>query len=454
MFCVAVLLAFASTVHAQASEPFALGADISWIPEREAPPSNTRYAHNGQVRDILDILKDHGFNYIRLRLFVDPTAEVPEDVAQGLTGGWRASPYSTRGYCGLDSTIKFAQRIKAKGGFKFLLDFHYSDTWADPGKQYKPVAWRGLNLAQLADTVRAYTRRSVQAFKDNGVLPDMIQVGNEVINGMIHPEGRNFAQGGVGGWPSFARLVHAGISGVKDVDTSILIMMHTVSERNPSGWLTNLKTNLNQIETGFGNKIDVFGISYYPRWHGNLDSLQRVLAAVVNNHSDIKISIVEYADLHREVNDLVFALPANRRFGTFVWEPQEFDGDNSRPLFDWRNGRRETNARMALYPEMSKDYGNDDITTATRENSARPDLGQNQRGGFRVGHDGVIGYYSDAPGIVTVYNVQGRAVGRFDIRTPGTYDPANFLRLRSGTYIIAIKPADNSRQAFSRRIVR
>jgi arabinogalactan endo-1,4-beta-galactosidase len=406
--------------------------------------------------DMLDILKENGFNYIRLRLFVDPTAEVPEDVEAGLGGGWRASPYSLRGYCGLDSTIKYAQKVR-DAGFKFLLDFHYSDTWADPGKQYKPVSWRGLSFQQLTERVRSYTRESLEAFRDAGVLPDMVQVGNEVINGMIHPDGRNWASGGVGGWPSFARLVHAGMSGVRDVDTTILIMMHTVSERNPNGWLTSLKSNLNQIETGFGDKIDIFGISYYPRWHGDLDSLSRVLNTVANNH-DIKISVVEYADLHREVNDIVFNLPDEKGFGTFVWEPQEFAGDDSRPLFTWRSGGgginiRETNSLMTLYPQMAIDYGNDNAT-AIGEKSTRPNLEQNRRPDFRIGHDGVIGYYSNAPGVVTIYNIQGRVVGRFDVKTPGAYNPARLLGMRPGAYIIAIKPDNAPRQVFNYRVVR
>jgi hypothetical protein len=227
-------------------------------------------------------------------------------------------------------------------------------------------------------------------------------------------------------------------------------MMHTVSENNPNGWLTNLKSNLNQREAGFGNRIDIFGISYYPRWHGNLDSLRRVLNTVASNHN-IKISVVEYADLHREVNDIVFSLPDEKGFGTFVWEPQEFSGDNSLPLFDWRNNRRETNSRMALYPQMAKDYDN---PTSICEKPAGPNLGQTMRSDFRIGHDGVIGYYSDAPGVVTVYNVQGRVVGRFDIKAPGVYNPARLLRMRPGAYIIAIKPADANKQVFSYRIAR
>ncbi len=340
LFLLSAALLFSATVFAQ-DEPYALGADISWIPQRES--ENVRYAHNGQVKDPLEIFKEHGFNYIRLRLFVDPTATVPD---QTCDGNWCPSPYSTKGYCGLESTITMAKRVKASG-MKLLLDFHYSDTWADPGKQYKPVSWRGLNFTQLTDKVYTYTKETLEKFKENGVLPDMVQIGNEVINGMIHPEGKDTA--------NFAKLVHAGIKGAKEADSNIKIMMHTTSERNPNNWFTTLKRNLNRVEAGTADKIDVIGLSYYPRWHGNLETLEGILKTISSNH-DIKIAVVEYADKHREVNDLVFALPPDKRFGTFVWEPEEFSGDDSLPLFDWKNGRRETNNRISLYSQMAIDF--------------------------------------------------------------------------------------------------
>ncbi len=213
LISISVLTIAISALTGTAAEPsYVLGADISWIPEREA--SGTKYAHNGQVKDMLDILKENKFNYIRLRIFVDPKA-----VDNGKTdaSGWNPYPYSAKGYCGLDSTIKMAKRVKA-AGMGFLLDFHYSDTWADPGKQYKPLSWSGLSgVAAVEGKVRSYTKESLEAFKAAGALPDMVQVGNEVVNGMIHPDGS-------GNSVNFAKLVNAGINGVKDVDPDIKIM--------------------------------------------------------------------------------------------------------------------------------------------------------------------------------------------------------------------------------------
>jgi len=419
------LATLAAAAAASAEPSYVLGADISWIPEREA--SGVKYAHNGQVKDIFEILKEHKFNYIRLRLFVDPTAKVPEDTPN--SDGWSASPYSAAGYCGLASTVAMAKRVKA-AGMGFLLDFHYSDTWADPGKQYKPVSWRDLNFTQLTEKVRSYTKESLLAFKNAGALPDIVQVGNEVVNGMIHPDGS-------GNSANFAALVNAGINGVKDADPNIKIMMHTINERNPNGWVSTLKANLNKAEANAANKIDVIGLSYYPKWHGNIDSLKRSLTAIASNHS-YKVAVAEYADLHREVNDVVFALPANKRFGTFVWEPQEFSGDNSLPLFDWKNGRRETNSRIALYPIMAKDYG---IT----DNNATGIIGANKRESastqlISVTRGGIVAYNSNVPGVIKVYSINGRSLGKIKADKPGLYDTSRLSK--SGVYMLLIESND------------
>jgi len=355
---IALTLCFAATgIICAQNEPYVLGADISWMQQREN--ERVKYYRGSQEGDLLSLLKGVGFNYIRLRLFVDPKAKdpnVPNDAS-----GWNPYPYSTAGYCGLDSTIKIAQRVKA-AGMRFLLDFHYSDTWADPGKQYKPVSWQSLNtVALLSDKVRSYTKESLQKFKDAGALPDMVQVGNEVVHGMIHPEGKNNGD-------AFARLVLAGINGVKDIDPNIKIMMHTINSENPLGWLTTLKSNLNKVEANAANKIDVIGLSYYPKWHGNVDSLKRVMTAISKNHN-IKIAVAEYADFHREVNDAVFNLPDKKGLGTFAWEPQEFAGDDSKPLFDYTNGARRSNARLELYPQMVIDYGITNIPPSSNSNT-------------------------------------------------------------------------------------
>ncbi|MBN2037854.1 MAG: glycosyl hydrolase 53 family protein, partial [Chitinispirillaceae bacterium] len=128
------------------------------------------------------------------------------------------------------------------------------------------------------------------------------------------------------------------------------IGIHSISENSPSNWLRNLK------RAGV-TRIDVFGLSYYSEWHGTPDDLKRMLGEIVVNDSTVKIAVVEYADNHRRVNDIVDSLPNSRGIGTFVWEPTDW----RETLFDRQGSMRVTNARIDLYPRMSKDYGNDDI---------------------------------------------------------------------------------------------
>lgn len=428
LFCCSVSNTFSR------SEPFILGADISWIPQREA--GGVRYADNGTVKDIFEILGDYRFNYIRLRLFVDPTATVP---------GESESPYSRQGYCGLESTLQMAKRVK-DAGMKFLLDFHYSDTWADPGKQHKPMSWRELNFNQLTEKVRSYTRETLERFEQEGVLPDMVQVGNEVVGGMIWPDGRN------SNMSNFATLVNAGIDGVKDVDENILIMIHTIAERNPNNWLTSLKN------AGV-NRIDVFGLSYYEEWHGTVSDLRSMVNAIAANHNE-KIVVVEYSEQHRSVNDVIFDLPNNQGMGTFVWEPCDWRD----VLLTWRNNRRETNEKIHLYPVMSQEYGNDDFEdkVSTGDNDYPFTLYQgitSQSDKFLFSSDnGVLRYFSDDPATVSMFTFKGRLVGQCQIKSPGIYHPAFDISgtstVQSGRYVLIIDSRGQQRKVFTTQFFR
>jgi len=435
-------------ITSTAAEPsYILGADISWIPEREA--SGVKYAHNGQVKDIFDILKENKFNYIRLRLFVDPTAKNPS--VQNDASGWNPYPYSAGGYCGLESTVKMAKRVKA-AGMGFLLDFHYSDTWADPSKQYKPMSWQNLNSTQLIEKVRSYTKESLEAFKAAGALPDMVQVGNEVVNGMIHPDGS-------GNNANFAKLVNAGIKGVKEVDPNIKIVIHTITRNGSSGgenassWVSTLTKNLNGVETGAANKIDIIGLSYYPKWHGDLTVLKNALNNIAGQ--GYNVIVAEYADVHREVNDAAFAVKDKKGLGTFVWEPEEFNGDDSKPLFDWKNNRRETNSLIALYPKMASDYKIEDVGVTTGINTIRIN-NKSINNDINIRHNGIIAYNSKVPGVIKFYGINGKTVGKIKVTTPGLYDPSHLLTssLKSGAYILSIESNDGKKLLVSNVIVR
>lgn len=269
-----------------------IGADVSFIPQYES--RGMQFLENGVEKDVLEILKDNGHNYIRLRIFVNPENE---------------KGYSpVRGFCGLEQTKQMALRIK-KAGMKLLLNFHYSDYWADPQQQNKPLAWQDLDFITLQDSVRGYTKRVLMALKEQGTLPEMVQVGNEINHGMLWPDGH------IGNLDNLAELLKAGVEGVRDVDPSIIIMMHVaLGGQNDESvfWFDNMIAR--------GVQFDIIGLSYYPQYHCTLDDLWFNTRDLVKRYNK-DINVVEYSTLKEEIHEIVFSLPGDHGEGTFSWEP-------------------------------------------------------------------------------------------------------------------------------------
>jgi beta-galactosidase len=297
-----------------------LGADISFLPELEN--RGVKFSDKGMQKDAIEILKDHGFNYIRLRIFNDPAAD---------------SGYSPKkGFCDLEHTKQMAKRIKA-AGMKFLLDFHYSDYWADPGKQYKPSAWKNLNFEELKRALYDYTRSVILELKNQGTTPDMVQIGNEINHGMVWPEGH------ISHPDSLAALIKEGARAVKDVDPSVIIMVHIAlgGQHDESVYFLD-----NMISRGV--QFDVIGESYYPKWHGTLEDLTNNLAELSKKYKQ-DIVVVEYSQLKKEVNDIAFTVPGNKGKGTFIWEPLS----TWEKIFE-RDGK--SNDLILIYDEINKKY--------------------------------------------------------------------------------------------------
>ncbi len=297
-----------------------VGADISWVPQEEAAGKKYYYP-DGREGDILDILKSQGFNWIRLRLFVDPSAE---------------KGYSKDGFCGLESTLAFAKRIKA-AGLKFLLDFHYSDTWADPGKQYKPASWARDNGSGLEGRVYSYSKETIEKFIAEGVRPDMVQVGNEINHGMVWPQGK------IGdSYSSFATMLRCASAGVRAADPTIKIMVHIACGGQNEESVKFFDKILSQDV-----KFDVIGQSYYTKWHGSLDDLRANLTDLAARYGK-PVVVVEYQDYRKEVNEIVSSIPGGLGLGTFIWEATSpMWGD----LFD-KDGH--PTEYLDLYPEVAK----------------------------------------------------------------------------------------------------
>ena len=297
-----------------------LGADISFLPQLE--DRGMKFSDKAVQKDAIEILKDHGFNYIRLRIFNNPASD---------------SGYSPKkGFCDLEHTKQMAKRIKT-AGLKFLLDFHYSDTWADPGKQFKPSAWKGLSFSDLKDSVYEFTKKVISELKVQGTPPDMVQIGNEINHGMIWPDGH------IGHLDSLAQLIKAGTDAVLKVDPSIILLLHVAlgGQNDESVWFIN-----NMLARGV--YFDVIGESYYPKWHGTLDDLRNNLTDLAKRYSK-DIIVVEYSQLKKEVNEIAFNLPDDRGKGTFIWEPL----NTWEKIFDEKGNENEL---MMQYDEINKRF--------------------------------------------------------------------------------------------------
>ena len=224
---------------------FVKGMDLSTLLELER--CGAKYYDNGEERDLLAIMKSYDVDTIRIRLWNDPWSETGESYGAGEND--------------LKTSLEIAKRVTA-AGFGVLLNFHYSDFWADPGKQIKPKAWADYGVKELEQAVYDYTLESMQTFLDAGVNITMVQVGNELSNGLLWPEGK------VPNYDNIATFVNAGIRAVRKADAAIPVMIHLDNGGNNAlyrEWFDNF--------TKRGEDFETIGLSYYPFWHGSLQML-------------------------------------------------------------------------------------------------------------------------------------------------------------------------------------
>jgi len=220
-----------------------LGADLSSLP-RSLDLGARYFDEAGAPADPLQLLKDWGVNYVRLRVWVDPANGV-NDKSQ---------------------TIRFAETVKARG-MRLLIDFHYSDTWADPEHQVKPAAWAGHDFTRLQKDVYDHTRDVCSSLASAGLAPDMVQIGNEINPGMLLPDGS------ARDWEKLSALLKRGYEAAKACSSSIQVMLHVANAGDLAGtraWYDGA--------TSKGVLWDVMGLSYYSYWHGTLAAMRETVA--------------------------------------------------------------------------------------------------------------------------------------------------------------------------------
>lgn len=327
---IALMMAAAITVHA---EPFVKGADVGWLPQMEATGYKF-YNRQGKQEDLLQILKEDGINTIRLRTWVNPSSD-------------RASGHNSK-----DETVAMAVRAQ-KMGMRVMINFHYSDSWADPQQQRKPAAWVGHDFPQLLKDVYSYTHEVMSALKQAGVTPEWVQVGNETPTGMIYPEGHT------DNWPQLAQLINQGYDAIKAVSPTSKVVLH-LDRGNDSQrfrtWFDNAKTN--------GARYDVIGMSYYPYWLDGRPDYTASINDLAANMNDMaarygkEVMVVEVGgedtqpqntyDMLVAVQRKVKAVPDHKGLGVIYWEPQGARSWSHYELSAWGADGRPTKAMEAF----------------------------------------------------------------------------------------------------------
>ncbi len=227
-------------------EDFIFGMDASQVPALEA--SGVKYYDlDGTEKDVFQILAENGVNYIRVRVWNDPF----DAEGHGYGGG----------NCDINTALEIGQRA-TKYGMKLLVDFHYSDFWADPGKQKAPKAWANMTVDQKAQAVQTFTAEALTAIKSAGADVGMVQIGNETTQSIC----------GENTWANMAKIYNAGAAAVRAFDEDVLVAVHFTNPEKTAA-IKGLADKLHENNVDY----DVFATSYYPYWHGSLTNLTAVL---------------------------------------------------------------------------------------------------------------------------------------------------------------------------------
>jgi arabinogalactan endo-1,4-beta-galactosidase len=252
------MVSISSRGSARADNVFLSAADFSHLAYFES--RGIKYRDAGQVQDGLAILKRHGLNCVRLRLFTSSAAQAG------------ANPYNYIN--NTNYTVPLAVRVK-NAGLLFSLDFHYSDTWADPGHQATPAAWTNLTFAQLVQQMRSYNSNTTATFAAAGAMPDYVQIGNEITAGMLWPLGKVPGTNSTVQWSQLAQLMQAAIQGIRDASDTNMPKIIVHIDRG-GDWATTQWYFDNLAAQGV--VFDIIGESYYPFFHGPLTNLSTCLS--------------------------------------------------------------------------------------------------------------------------------------------------------------------------------
>ncbi len=259
-----------------------VGGDISLLPEYENAGAQYKTHDGTPIADLLPWLHEEGMNAMRVRLFVNPADHKAKHPTE----------YDPNACQDLEYITPLCKRI-VDNGFNLMLDFHYSDTWADPAKQWIPESWRGLSDEQLYEKIYDYTKETLLTLKEAGVTPTFIQPGNEISYGMLWGmEGdtslKKVFAGDEANWPRFGNLLRQAIKACKEVCPEAKIVLHT--ERVAQ---VDVLINFYDQMKKYGVEYDIIGLSYYPYFHGDMSVLDKALSSLQTRYPEKNIMIVE-----------------------------------------------------------------------------------------------------------------------------------------------------------------
>jgi arabinogalactan endo-1,4-beta-galactosidase len=337
-----------STLPNGNSQTFVKGADISWSTQQTASGYKW-YNDSGVQKPLHTILKDHHIKAVRLRVWVNPA------------GGW----------CNQNDVVAKAKAAKS-AGMDVMIDFHYSDTWADPGHQTPPASWAKYNINQMMDAVWNHTVSVLTAVKNAGVTPKWVQIGNETNDGMLWPLGK----ASTGGFKNYAWFVSTGNNAAKSVFPSIKTIVHIANGDN----LSVLQWNLDGLKNN-GATYDIIGLSLYPgsSWTAAANSYAYNIANLKSRYGkstmlcELGMNASPINTAYDAMYDIINKTAANGGLGVFIWEPQGYNNwqgytkhcweSNGRPTwaldaFVWSNGGSRTtdvsdqftNEAISIYP--------------------------------------------------------------------------------------------------------
>lgn len=364
------------------------GGDISLLTEYEEAGAVYKDEKGKVIKDLLPYMREAGMNAMRVRLFVDPSAFPNND------------PNACQS---LDYIIPICKRI-VDNGFDLMLDFHYSDTWADPAAQWTPKAWEGLNDTQLVDKIYEYTKETLQTLAGEGIVPQYIQTGNEISYGMLWGKyGASASQlkkvymNNPDNWSRLGKLLNSAIRACREECPEAKIIIHTerVAQTNVLNYFYGKMAEMNV-------DYDIIGLSYYPYFHGKMSVLNTALSQMEMNFPEKSIMVVEtgypykwevpgtnqsvdyaYSDAGQNqfATALVEALQKHKNVnGVFWWWPEynaygtSLSGWYNAPLFDSLTGKAGTALKTFSSYSDGETAGIEDVVVSPEEDDKVYDL--------------------------------------------------------------------------------